>query len=189
MLVFLVSAIAKIVYTFMLWPFSFPDIITKVVGNAIWFSFGMILTDDEIRRKILNRAIMIMCFIIGVTFSLIFYHVQCSSVSVQFIIAVILVYAFVCLFATVIDNKGENITMKLNKYFMSVFLMHTIFAAGFRTILLRIGITSFLVHFSIGLLVSILVPVLVYEIARRKWWLLFWIEPLKAIRMKREIYV
>ncbi|OUP80852.1 acyltransferase [Lachnoclostridium sp. An169] len=188
-LIFLISVIAKILYVFIPWPFTFPDIIGKVVGNAIWFSFGMILTDCELRKKILNKAVMAICFIIGVLLSLIYYRVNCDSMSVQFIIAAMFVYAFVCLFAVVISEKGENIVPKLSKYFMPVFLIHTIVAAGFRTILLKIGINSFSVHFSAGLLVSILVPVLLYEIARRKWWLLFWIEPSKAIKMKREKYV
>lgn len=188
-LVFLISVIARILYVFIPWPFDFPDIIGKVVGNAIWFSFGMILTDCELRNKILNKVIMVICFIIGVLLSLIYYRANCDSMSVQFIIAAMFVYAFVCLFAVMIGDKGENIVPKLSKYFMPVFLIHTIVAAGFRTILLKLGINSLAVHFSAGLLVSIFVPILVYEIARRKWWLLFWIEPSKALKIKRKKYV
>lgn len=186
-LLFLISVIAKILYVFIPWPFTFPDIIGKVVGNAIWFSFGMILTDCKLRKKILNKAAMVICFIIGVFLSLIYYCVNCDSMSIQFIIATMFVYAFVCLFTVIIVDKGENIIPKLSKYFMPIFLMHTIAAAGFRTILLKIGINSLVVHFSAGLLVSTLVPILVYEIVRRKWWLLFWIEPSEALKMKRKI--
>ena len=95
------------------------------------------------------------------------------------------VYAFVSLFVVIIDDKGENIVSNLSKYFMAVFLMHTIVAAGVRILMLKIGIKSLVIHFPVGLLVSILVPILVYEIACRKWWLIFWIEPSIALKMKR----
>lgn len=189
MVIFLISVIVKVVYVFVPWPFKFPDIIGKVVGNAIWFSFGMILTDCGLLKTILNKTAMVICFLIGTLLSLTYYQVNCDSMSVQFIIAAMFVYAFVCLFVAIIGDKGSNIVTKLGKYFMPVFLMHTIVAAGFRTVLLKIGITSLIIHFSAELLVSILIPVLSYEIARRKWWLLLWIEPSKAIKMKRKKYV
>lgn len=189
MVIFLISVIVKVVYVFVPWLIEFPDIIGKVAGNAIWFSFGMILTDCGLLKTILNKAAMVICFLIGILLSLINYQVNCDSMTVQFIIAAMFVYAFVCLFAVIIGDKGSNIVPKLSKYFMPVFLMHTIVAAGFRTVLLKIGINSFAAHFSVGLLVSIFVPVLLYGIARRKWWLLFWIEPSKAIKMKRGKYV
>lgn len=187
--VFLISAIVKMIYVFTPWPFAFPDIIAKVFGNAIWFAFGMLLTDSELRKVVMNKASMAGCFLIGILLSLFFYRTNCNSASVQFIIAAMLVYAFVCFFAVIVGDMGKKVVFKLSKYFMPVFLMHTIVAAGVRTVLLRIGITSFVVHFSVGLLVSILVPALLYEVAKRKWWLIFWIEPSKAIKMKREKYV
>lgn len=188
-LIFFISAAVKFIYVFFPWSFSFPDIIAKVAGNAIWFSFGMLLTNNKLQRKIINKTVMIVFFSAGIILSLIFYHTYCISAVVQFILAVMFVYSFVCFFSTVIGERGENIVLALNKYFLPVYLMHTIAAAGFRAILVRIGVTSLFVYFAAGLLVSILIPCLLYEIAQKKWWLLFWIEPSKAIKMKREQYV
>ena len=67
---------------------------------------------------------------------------------------------------------------------MPVYLMHTIFAAGVRIALLKIGIHALGVHIIVGGIASVIIPMVVYEIAKNNWWLLFWIEPIKAIKIK-----
>lgn len=72
------------------------------------------------------------------------------------------------------------------KYFMPVYVLHTIVAAGIRTVLLKIGISSGVLHFMIGFCVSVFVPVVIYMIAEKQWWLLFWFEPIKAMKLKNQ---
>lgn len=60
---------------------------------------------------------------------------------------------------------------------LPVFLMHTIFAAGVRSVLLKLGITGASVHTVFGLLASIVLPVIAAEIMRKSKWLYFWIQP------------
>lgn len=182
---FLICLLVKVLYIFIPCLHAFPDILTKVAGNAIWFSFGMLITEKCVWDKTVNKWMMIMCFFAGILFSLSFYRRNNDQILIQFIIAAFFVYAFVCLFALIIGERGEKVVVRLNKYFMPVYLMHTIAAAGTRTLLLKLGISSLIAHFVWGLLVSIFVPVLLYEIAEKKWWLLFWIEPSTAIKMKR----
>ena len=177
--------IVKVLYTLIPFLHIFPDIITKVAGNAIWFSFGMMLTDYNLWKKIMNKGLMVMCLFVGISLSLVFYRKNSNDqFLIQFVIAALLVYALVCLFALIIGERGEKITARLNKYFMPVYLIHTIVAAGLRTLLLKLGISSLAAHFILGLLVSIFVPILLYKIAEKKWWLLFWMEPANAIKMK-----
>lgn len=183
--IFLICLIVKVLYTLIPFLHIFPDIITKVAGNAIWFSFGMMLTDYNLWKKIMNKGLMVMCLFVGISLSLVFYRKNSNDqFLIQFVIAALLVYALVCLFALIIGERGEKITARLNKYFMPVYLIHTIVAAGLRTLLLKLGISSLAAHFILGLLVSIFVPILLYKIAEKKWWLLFWMEPANAIKMK-----
>lgn len=46
-------------------------------------------------------------------------------------------------------------------------------AAGVRTVLLKIGISSGILHFMIGFSVSVFVPIVIYIITEKQWWLLF----------------
>lgn len=181
---FCISLFVKIVYACIPWPFQFPDIIGKVASNAVWFAFGMLLTNPDYCRSILNRYIMAICFAIGIITSAIFYWQTNTSGGVQFLVGANFVYAFVCLFCKVMDNRGEKITRKLSKYFMPVYLMHTIAAAALRTLLLKIGINALPVHICAGLVASFILPALVYEVALKKWWLLFWFEPAKALKIR-----
>lgn len=64
-----------------------------------------------------------------------------------------------------------------------IFLMHTIFAAGIRSILLKAGITNEVVHIVLGIAGSIAFPVAAAEIMRKSKWLYFLIQPL-ALRDK-----
>ena len=84
-------------------------------------------------------------------------------------------------------NKFENIISKLSKYFLPIFLMHTIFAAGIRIIMFNLGIFTFSIHILVGIIFSFIMPIVVYEIFKKKWILLFLIEPSKALKIRRKI--
>lgn len=185
--VLLISLIIKFVYVLFLWKIRLPDIIVKLANNIIWFSLGMLLANERYREKFLNVFLMVLCFVSGIILSVIFYQSICESYRVQFSISIMFVYAFVCMFAKMKKNLYRLSIVNLSQYFLPIYLLHTIVAATVRTILLRIGISSFGMHFLSELILSIVIPILIYEICKKKWWLLFWIEPKNAIKMKRKI--
>lgn len=182
--VFCITLLIKIIYVCVPWRFQFPDIIAKVANNAVWFTFGMVITDLAYCKTILNRYAMVACFLMGLVLSILLCGENGISDVVQFFVGASFVYAFVCFFCEVDGKHEHNITIKLSKYFMPVYLMHTISAAAFRTVLLKIGIDSLPVHICIGIVASFIVPAAVYGIASKKWWLLFWIEPAKALKTR-----
>ena len=65
--------------------------------------------------------------------------------------------------------------------------MHTIFAAGIRIIMFKLGIFTFSIHILVGIVFSFIVPIIVYEILKKKWGALFLIEPSKALKIRRKI--
>ena len=38
----------------------------------------------------------------------------------------------------------------------------------------------------IGFSVSVFVPIVIYIIAEKQWWLLFWFEPIKAMKLRNQ---
>ena len=82
--------------------------------------------------------------------------------------------------------KTDRLVNHSAKYFMPVYVLHTIVAAGVRTVLLKIGISSGVLHFMIGFGVSVFVPAVIYMIAEKQWWLLFWFEPIKAMKLRNQ---
>ena len=97
-----------------------------------------------------------------------------------------MIFPILYFFMSISPDKEGRFVHKLNQYFMPVYVLHTIIAAMLRSILLKIGIANFLLHFSIELIASILIPIVIYEIASKNWILLFWFEPVKALKMKRK---
>ena len=55
----------------------------------------------------------------------------------------------------------------LSQYTMPIFLMHTIFAAGLRSVLLKCNITSFPVHMLSGLAISFFGPVIATTVLKK----------------------
>lgn len=102
------------------------------------------------------------------------------------IFASIFVLVITYFFQSKEQYKTDGLVNHSVKYFMPVYVLHTIVAAGVRTVLLKIGISSGVLHFMIGFSVSVFVPVVIYMIAEKQWWLLFWFEPIKAMKLRNQ---
>lgn len=126
-------------------------------------------------------------FFVAIIISFIFYQQKNEDMLGQMIIGWLFVIAIIGLVQLKKWNKFENIISKLSKYFLPIFLMHTIFAAGIRIIMFNLGIFTFSIHILVGIIFSFIMPIVVYEIFKKKWILLFLIEPSKALKIRRKI--
>lgn len=184
--VFFLAVIAKLITTCTPTIESMPAIISKPAGNAVWFAAGMMLTEDTYFKALLQWKAAALALCLGMLLCVIFYREKSNSVVLQTTIAVCFVYGLVCCICKADLGRMSRVIHKTRKYFMPVFLMHTIAAAGIRTVLLKLGITSSAVRMTMGALASFLIPVLAYEIADKAWFLQFWIEPSKALRRRNK---
>ena len=64
--------------------------------------------------------------------------------------------------------------------------MHTIFAAGIRIILIKLGIVNTFIHILGGLMASIILPIIAEEIMKKSKLLYFGIYPNKVLKRKAE---
>ena len=81
------------------------------------------------------------------------------------------------------NNRQTKVFGFLSKYTMPIFLMHTIFSGGIRSVLLKIGITSLPVHIVIGLITSVVFPIIASVIMEKiKLDILY--NPTKYIKIK-----
>ncbi len=71
----------------------------------------------------------------------------------------------------------------LSEYTMPIFLMHSIFAASLRSLLLRVGIRNAVIQIALGVAVSILGPVIVARIMKKTRYLEVFIYPGKFIKL------
>lgn len=67
------------------------------------------------------------------------------------------------------------------KYTMPIFLMHTLFAAPMRSVLLKIGVTNAAIHIALGLGISFAGPIVAAWIMKKTKWLEFFLYPNKGL--------
>lgn len=75
----------------------------------------------------------------------------------------------------------------MNRYSLQIYLLHTIFTAGIRIVLLRVNITQWWLHVVLGVVGGIALSVLAAVVAGKTKWLNFFFFPTKTIeKMKKK---
>lgn len=103
-----------------------------------------------------------------------------QSLAVSFVLG-LMACATIILLVVAYEDKFGNAMRFLAKYTMPIFLMHTLFAAPLRSVLLKIGITNAVVHVALGLGISFAGPIATAWIMKKTKWLEFFLYPNKFI--------
>ena len=83
-------------------------------------------------------------------------------------------------------NIVSRFLLFVNKYSLQIYLLHTIFTAGIRIVLIRLNITEWWIHVVIGTLVGLFCSVLVSIIAKKIKFFNFFFFPTKTIKSLKE---
>ena len=83
--------------------------------------------------------------------------------------------ACVAVLMIVSGTKELKVLNIATKYTMPIFLMHTLFAAPVRIVLVRVGIISSITHVAAGIVISFIGPVLAFIFMKKVKlvWLIF----------------
>ena len=154
--------------------------VSTVFSNEIWFVFGMSICVFNIqpKSKRVQGTIFGLLFII---LSIAVYTVEISSSVISFAMGLLACVAVILMVAGFEDKFGRVMNF-LAKYTMPIFLMHTLFAAPVRSVLLKMGITNTVVHIVLGLAISFAGPIIAAWIMKKTKWLEFFLYPNKFIR-------
>ena len=79
-------------------------------------------------------------------------------------------------------NAISRFLLFVNKYSLQIYLLHTIFTAGIRIILIRLNVTEWLVHVIIGTICGLLFSILASVIAEKLKYLNFFFFPTKTVK-------
>ncbi len=141
--------------------------ITSTMENWIWFVLGMLIADKML--PILKRSLSILLLLVFLNASvLIQLGILPLFTGLPFIMGLIASYSIISLIYHACDGKEQTVILGfLSKYTMPIFLMHTMFAAPVRIILLKVGIYNTLCHFVIGLTVTICAPIIAMAIMEK----------------------
>lgn len=160
-----------------------PYAISSMSANLIWFTLGMGLAFWNVTGALNRKTVGI-----GALFAPLSIFVY-ALIPCEF--AKLIVGIFACLFVVslcVVTTRGYqegSLFHRVAQLTMPVFLMHTLFAAGMRVLLLRLGVTSLALHVSLGLSASFFGPALAFFAMERIGHLDFLVFPNRYIRVER----
>ncbi len=127
----------------------------------------------ELREKKLQGIVIGLLFL-GLSIAV--YMADAQNLAGSFVLALMACTA-VILLAVDFEEKSGRAMRFLAKYTMPIFLMHTLFAASLRAVLLKIGITNAAVHVALGLGISFVGPIVATWIMKKTKWLEFFLYP------------
>ena len=157
-------------------------IIKSIMEYGIYFYIGRYITLDKKKAK--NNYIYVLVYII---LSIVLY--QSKDLLNEMLIELIkIAFAISGILLSIKIFKNIKYIYILNtfkEYTFEIYLMHTIFAALIRIVLLKIGIDNYIIHVVMGMTFSIYMPIVVSKISKKIGYTEFFIYPLKTIKKIR----
>ena len=154
--------------------------VSTVLSNEIWFVLGMSICafNVQLKGRKVKGTIFGMLFMI---LSVVVYKAEISGSVIPFAMGLLACVAVILIVASFEEKFGRGMDF-LAKYTMPIFLMHTLFAAPLRSILMKIGIENAVIHVVLGLGISFAGPIVAAWIMKKTKWLEFILYPNKFIR-------
>lgn len=121
------------------------------------------------------------CGVLFIILSIMVYTAGISSSAVSFAMGLLACVAVIMMVAGFEKKFGRGMEF-ITKYTMPIFLMHTLFAAPLRSVLIKIGIESAIFHVVFGLGISFAGPIIATWIIKKTKFLEFFLYPNKFIR-------
>lgn len=159
--------------------------ISSVLANEIWFVGGMCLSVINIQEKV-KRKVAVASAIMGMLFLVLSVYVYVREIrwnGIDFLLGVAACIVIVTGMASLYKNRQQNKILEfLAQYTLPIFLMHTLFAAPMRIILLKVGIGNSIVHTVIGIGISFAGPIVIAEMMARIGYLDFLLYPNRYLK-------
>lgn len=161
--------------------------VSLILGNEIWFVLGMCLCIAGFQGRV-GRKMRIVGAVAGILFivlSILVYRLSVGSGNINFFLGLIACASVIVLSAGCFKEKIPNQVFGFfARYTMPIFVMHTIFAATVRSMLLKMGIEEPIIHVTVGIGISFAGPILAAKIMEKFSWLDFFLYPNKYINIR-----
>ena len=158
--------------------------VSTILSNEIWFVLGMSICAFNVQLK--GRKVQgTICGLLFMILSVVVYKAEISGGVIPFAMGLLACVAVILMVAGCERRFGRGMDF-LAKYTMPIFLMHTLFAAPVRSVLLKLGIGSSVIHVVLGLVISFTGPIIAAWIMKKTKWLEFFLYPNKTLKRNLE---
>lgn len=157
--------------------------IDKIFEHAVWFVFGVGIAYGIFPK--LSKRVLLFFATVFILLSPIPVLIGKKINWFSFVMGIIACYVVICFFIQYSQTgKQDKKLLGLSRYTMPIFLMHTLFAAPFRTLLLKLNITEWWIHVLLGLLISFIGPIIAMMLLDKLKPLDFIVYPLRYVGKK-----
>lgn len=183
-----VALVWKLVYS---WTGELPVYLMSVVmANAVWFAGGMVLAKTDILKRCRSPVWLLVGIGLMTAFlalSVFFYSLRTTNLFVGFGMGLLACSGVLLIMNSLFSGERQSpVWGFMARYTMPVFLMHTIFAAGWRSVLMKVGVSSPLIHVVTGLIITFAGPIAAAWVISKIKFLDFLINPGRYIRIGKK---
>lgn len=115
--------------------------------------------------------------------SVLVYRADVQNGFISFLLGFIASASIVMLMIRVYKDRKQTAFFRFfAKYTMPTFVMHTLFAAPLRVVLLKIGVNNAAVHVVLGIAISFIGPIIAAWIMKKSKWLVFFLYPGNVVK-------
>lgn len=147
-------------------------VLSLIMEYGIWFVAGMVIAFCKVPSYVCKRKWTVfvgtLSGVLAIILSVVAFAVGMFSSAVGFLIGLLLCTSVLSV-AIYIEpsGKGNAFYTQTAHYTMPLFLLHTIFAAGLRAVLIKVGIINPFIHITFGVIITFAGPIIVAELAKR----------------------
>lgn len=156
--------------------------VSTILSNEIWFILGMSISVFNVQLKA-RRVQGTVCGLLFMILSVMVYKAEINGGVISFAMGLLACVAVILMTMGAEGGFGRGVDF-LAKYTMPIFLMHTLFAAALRSVLMKIGIENAVIHVVLGLGISFIGPIIAAWIMKKTKWLEFFLYPNKFVKIR-----
>lgn len=164
--------------------------LSTLLQNHIWFVIGMNLQMFQFVEKTQHKKWLATGLVLGVlflAFSIVLTHYGIDNLAISFLMGLMGCFATLLVFTRCQESAFiKRVSLWLSNYTLPIYLMHTIFAAGIRSVLFKLGVTNSLLHIVVGLMLSFAGPMVAAFVMSKIKYMDFFLCPTKYIKIGGE---
>lgn len=159
----------------------------SALSMSLAFGVGTCMPDmSTIQWKYKSRLIIILLHL-TIVFGLILIELNDLWI-VEKMIEILGIFSSIAFISLIVKNNAiSGILLWVNRYSFPIYLLHTIFTAGIRLILIKFGVSCYVFHVFIGTIMAIVAPYICMRIAERRVCLTFLFYPSKALKIAKSL--
>jgi hypothetical protein len=162
------------------------QIVSYILANEVWFVIGMCLSVFELNEHMekMKRVVPLTVGAVFAASSVLVYKAGVQSGYVSFVLGLLACFSIIILIMKIYENGNQSVVFGFfSNYTMPIFVMHTLFAAPIRVVLLKVGIQNTVIHIILGIAISFVGPMIAAWIMKKNKWLEFFLYPGKLVKI------